>query len=73
MVAHYLPVPKGCDFAHAETADRERGETTDRQLDDAGTNLQAAHCRQVAANGEVCDQEDGALFRAKEKSNLAHI
>lgn len=72
MVAHYLPVPEGCDFAYAETV-RKRGETTDRQSNDAGANLQAAHCRQVAADGEICDQEDRTLFRAKEESNFARI
>jgi len=73
LVAYHIFVPKSCNSAYGETDYLEWGETADRQLDDASADLQAAHRRQVAADGEVCDQEDGALFCTKEEPSPARI
>lgn len=73
LVAHHLPVPESDDPSHAKTVAHERGQADDRQPDDAGARLQAAHRRQVLADGEVCSQEDGALLRAEEELDSARI
>lgn len=67
LVTHYLHVPESYDPAYAETGIVEYGETASWQLDDAGADFQAAHRRQIAADGEVCDQEDGTLLCTKKE------
>lgn len=73
LVAYHLPLPGGRDSADAKAVVLESGEGADRQPDDAGADLQTAHSRQVAADGEVRRQTNGTLLRAKEVSCSSHL